>query len=159
MMCNPEIFEIASGHLRIAECAEEKSIELDEFYFAYKTNLAFSIELFLKSLDATSTERLILEVGDARITRMFAESHLRDHDLKKLFNRLDRITKADLQAAFKSHECNVFCQELDDVLNSISGAFIENRYAYESGGITQSDPEILLWTARFFYRALKDGEI
>ncbi|MCW8193719.1 hypothetical protein F6455_02835 [Proteobacteria bacterium 005FR1] len=159
MECNPEIFKIASGHLKIAECAEKQSIEIDEFYHAYKANLAFSIELFLKSLDATSTERLILKVGDARITRLFAESNLREHDLKKLFDGLENGIKSQLQTKFRDHECNISGQEMDDVLSSISGAFIKDRYAYESGGVTESDPEILLWTSRFFYRELNSGKI
>jgi hypothetical protein len=157
--CNPEVFKIALGHLKIAEYAEEKSIETDEFYFAYKANLSFSIELFLKCLDATSTERFVLKVGDARIMRLFAESNLRDHDLKKLFDKLEDSIKTQLQTMFRDHECNVSGQGLDDVLSSISRAFVEDRYAYENGGITQSDPEILLWTSRFFYRVLKNRKI
>ncbi|WP_297190472.1 hypothetical protein [uncultured Porticoccus sp.] len=141
--------------MNIAEIAESKAVERDTFYHAYKANLAFSIELFLKCIEATSTERTILRVGDAQITRLFSGSNIRGHELDKIFGKLEQDRRKILSEKFESHPCNVTCSTLENILAELSDAFVKDRYAFEIGGITSSDPDTLLWTARFFKDALK----
>ncbi|WP_104040603.1 hypothetical protein [Vibrio hyugaensis] len=77
MKINKEVLNTALGYLLVAELAEEKAVEVNDFRFAYNSNLAFSIELFIKSIVASSEERLVFAVGGAQITRQFAKSNIR----------------------------------------------------------------------------------
>lgn len=152
--CNLEIYQSALEFLNIAESAESHAIEISGFCFAYKANLAFSIELFLKCIEAISTEKIVLEVGDAKITRLFSESSIRGHNLNEIFDKLAQDKKHILNKNFENHRCNIAHNTLEDTLTGISDAFTKNRYAFESGKFTSSDSDILLWTARFFKEVL-----
>ncbi|HDY7479520.1 TPA: hypothetical protein ACGUPP_004373 [Vibrio vulnificus] len=155
MKINKEVLNTALGYLLVAELAEEKAVEVNGFRFAYNSNLAFSIELFIKSIVASSEERLVFSVGEAQITRQFAKSNIKGHKLGALFDKLPEDCKTKLGLLFEKHVCNVSCMPLSSVLNDIENAFVDNRYIFEKGGLTSAnESELLLWTARFFKEVL-----
>ncbi|OCQ02079.1 hypothetical protein AKH15_07085 [Vibrio parahaemolyticus] len=134
----------ALGYLLIAELAEEKAVEVNNFRFAYNSNLAFSIELFIKSIVATSEERRVFAVGGAQITRQLAKSNIKEHKLGALFDKLPEDCKTKLGLLFEKHVCNVSCMPLSSVLNDIENAFVDNRYIFEKGGLTSANESELL---------------
>lgn len=158
MNVNKEIFKSAQSFLKMAEIAKKSAIEVCDFRIAFNSNLAFSIELFIKSMDATSEEKVIFEIGTAKITRPFAQSNIKGHKLSSLFEKLPIATQKELDSLFEGHSFNVACQPLKLVLIDIEDSFVLNRYSYEQGGyVSANESHLLLWTARFFQEALTNS--
>ncbi|MHA2937358.1 hypothetical protein ACXJY6_03570 [Vibrio sp. RC27] len=155
MEVNKHIYLSARQFLQLCQVAEIHSVEIYDYKYAYNANLAFSIELFLKSIDAISEDRLVLEVGDAQIFKSFTKSNLKGHRLSQLFSKLGDTTQSLLDRAFESSKWNLGIQSLLEVLELLDNAFIDNRYSYENAAIhLGNDPELLLATAQFFNEVL-----
>ncbi|NGN97924.1 hypothetical protein G5S52_09730 [Grimontia sp. S25] len=155
MKANREVYRTALGYLKLAELAEEMAVEVNSFRFAYNSNLAFSIELFIKSIMSLSEDRIVFEIGSAQITKKFASSSLRGHGLGSLFKQLPKDRQYELSTLFFNHQCNVACESLELILSGIESSFVDNRYVYEKGGmVSANESDLLLWTARFFREVL-----
>jgi hypothetical protein len=156
MNSNPEIYNVASSFLNIAELAKDKAIEIDSFLAAFNTNLAFSIELYIKSLNAQSIKKLDLEVGDAKLYSISAQSDIKGHLLNKLFKCLPGKIQNELESRFEKHQYNVSCLPLIEVLENINDRFVTARYAYEQKNtVSINDSDVLLFLSRFFRDELK----
>ena len=84
--CNNETYKRACEFFTIAELAQRIAIETYDFTAAFNANLAFSIELFLKSLSATPIEKVTLQVGSATLKTRFAKSAIKGHYLDEIFS-------------------------------------------------------------------------
>ncbi|PKG73115.1 hypothetical protein CXF86_19330 [Shewanella sp. GutCb] len=156
MKSNSEIYNVASSFLNIAELAKDKAIEIDVFLAAFNANLAFSIELYIKSLDAKSFEKLDLEVGSAKFYSSYAQSNIKGHLLNKCFNTLPGKIQNELSKRFKNHQYNVTCSPLIKVLENVNDHFVTARYAFERDNhLSDNDSDVLLFLARFFRDELR----
>ncbi|ABS09373.1 hypothetical protein [Shewanella baltica] len=152
---NEHVYRSAREFLALCERAEKQAVEITDFHYAYNANLAFSIELFLKSMNAKSQSKVILEVGSSSLSNDFTNCLIKGHNLSQLFEKLNFKIQEELSVSFTGHRCNVSCRALKNVLVELDLAFIENRYSFEKAGLyVGHNPELLLWTARFFEEIL-----
>ncbi|MGR5359143.1 hypothetical protein [Vibrio chagasii] len=152
---NEHVYRSAKEFLAICELAEKQAIEITSFHYAYNANLAFSIELFLKSMNSQTKSKVIIEVGSAALSKDFTKCLVREHRLSMLFDSLDSNVQQKLSESFALHRCNISCGVLQDVLIELDSAFTQNRYSFEKAGLNAgNNPELLLWTARFFEESL-----
>ncbi|EOV6250543.1 TPA: hypothetical protein ACMDUP_004537, partial [Vibrio parahaemolyticus] len=153
---NNHVYRSATEFLSLCELAEKQSVEISSFHYAYNANLAFSIELYLKSINASSRTKLTCEVGDAKLYKDFSEVYIKKHELYVVFTKLQTQVQYQLCKAFSKHQCNISCRSLKEVLKVLDNVFVDSRYSFENGGnFLGNDPELLLWTARFFKEILK----
>ena len=152
---NKHVYRSATEFLSLCELAEKQSVEISSFHYAYNANLAFSIELYLKSLIASSRVVLTCEVGNAKLYSDFSEVGIKKHELYVVFTKLQTQVQYQLCQEFSKHQCNISCRSLTEVLRLLDRAFVDSRYSFENGGnFLGNDPELLLWTARFFKRTV-----
>lgn len=156
MVVNEDIYRVACSFHSIAVLAEQHAIEIYSFEDAYDANLAFSIELFLKSLSAASEERVILEVGKAQIKKSFAKSAIKGHCLSIIFSKLSEDIRIKLSDDFNNSRCNVTGLPLDETLELVSSVFVDRRYSFENRSGGPMDSEILLFLSRFFKENLNE---
>lgn len=74
---NEHVYRSAKEFLAICELAEKQAIEITSFHYAYNANLAFSIELFLKSMNSQTKSKVIMEVGSAALSKDFTKCLVR----------------------------------------------------------------------------------
>ncbi|HFG1859814.1 hypothetical protein VCS12_14920 [Vibrio cholerae] len=152
---NEYVYRSAKEFLAICELAEKQAVEITLFHYAYNANLAFSIELFLKSMNSQTKSKVIMEVGSATLSKDFTKCLVRDHKLSTLFDSLDSNVQRKLNESFAFHRCNISFGVLQDVLIELDSSFTQNRYSFEKAGLNAgNNPELLLWTARFFEEIL-----
>lgn len=133
MKYNKEIYDLACQFYLIANYVNKQKIESDNFHCAYNMNVAFSIELFLKSIEASSSSETIWKFGATEVMATHAESQRKGHDLQKLFQSLSSETKDELSKCFAKHEAKVENTNLHDLLGILNDSFISSRYSYEKG--------------------------
>lgn len=154
--CNNEIYKRACEFFTIAELAQRIAIETYDFTAAFNANLAFSIELFLKSLSATPIEKVTLQVGSATLKTRFAKSAIKGHYLDEIFSKLPNEITTVLSDKFVNHNYNVSGKELDVVLGDLSDRFITSRYAFEVyNGSSSIESETLFYLSKFFKETLQ----
>ncbi len=153
---NEHLYLSAKQFLDLCLIAKSQSVETDIYQYAYNANLAFSIELFLKSISAKSEEKVVIQIGNAEISKIFTKSTFHGHKLTQLFSQLDAQSAEYLCETYKFHKQKLWFYTLTEVLELLDNAFIDSRYSYEKAAIySGNDPELLLSTALFLCDVLQ----
>ncbi len=126
-----EIKSVADSFQLIADLALERCPGYEGIIASYISNVAFSVELYIKCMDATEVEKVVCEIGTAQLTKVFAASALRGHSLGKLFEGLSLSVKNLLESEFRDSKWNLNLHSLSDELNELSDLFIKYRYVFE----------------------------
>lgn len=122
-----EIYLHACRYYRAAHYIPE-----DDRRAPYYTNLAFSIELFIKSLDVTIENTFDSEFPYALIERkQILNTRVGGHSTQKMFNKLPNDLKDKMNQVCSAD----FGFALDEGLLHIDSVFVEWRYAYEKEAI------------------------
>ena len=138
----------------LAKSAEEHLIVLDEVVSSYATSMAFSIEMFLKSLNATTEYVEALEIGSVKVFRPVSKGPT-GHDFEILWKKVNQSKKEILRSQYEDFRWkNMHANSLDENIKDLSNSFTESRYYYEKG-IQDTDQAIELgYFAKFFYENL-----
>jgi hypothetical protein len=123
---SPEIYLIAlefyDSALILCEADTKKSISSAVLF-------ALSIELFFKSLHACKyyTSKYEYEPDIVEYDKLFVESKLRGHILKKLFDNLPSEIQMDILNKYRK----IFHKDITEQLETLEGHFVNGRYFYE----------------------------
>jgi len=121
------IFNHARGYLRLAKFfQDEYPGNPNDCAIAVITNYALSVELMLKSLDATVT--LSTVSPDGLLSSAEIRSSLTGHLLHdELFKNLRKETQTSLEKKFRDESGG----ELSELLKECQKYFVDTRYYYE----------------------------
>lgn len=164
MIGNKEILGVAVSFHKVADAALEKHIEYGEILPAYIANAAFAAELYLKSLAAAeSSERVIFEVGSAKIREKFVNKSIYGHLLSTIFNQLPARIKHELENGYCESRWNLNLTSLSEELESWSlnkneskkSVFELSRYSYEGNFISVDYAERLRCLLLFLSESIK----
>ncbi|WP_157772311.1 hypothetical protein [Zobellella denitrificans] len=101
-------------------------------YAAYVVNLAFSIELFIKSLDVTIKLEFHGDNPFAEFQEVKINTRIKGHSLLEIFNKLP----SDLHQLLIELYENTNNTSLMNDLESIQNAFVDYRYLFEKESVS-----------------------
>ncbi len=159
---NKEVLDVAIAFHRVADAAIEKHIEYGEILPAYIANASFAAELYLKCLAAETTEKVLFEIGFAKIRQKTSKS-VRGHSLIKIFNELPDAVKNELETKYAESKWNLYLTSITEELESWSqqikgkekSTFELSRYSYEESLISADDAERLRSLLLFFSESIQ----
>ncbi len=156
---NGHVLKTALEFFLLAKSAEEQLIEIDKISSAYSASMAFSVELFLKSINAETKYIPVLEVGSAIMYAPLSEAIKGGHSYIPLWKKLTDDQRIYLNSSYKKSKYWYSASStLEDELNALDGMFVECRYSYEKSFIDISLCERISFLAHFFSEHLETEE-
>ncbi len=100
---------------------------------------AFSIELYLKSLDAATLYNIdeveISEENVPTFRTLYSKSNLHGHKLIELFKKLPLNTQTKLRSAYDESPPASNYTSLDEALDAANSNFVDSRYSFEGNSV------------------------
>ena len=127
---------------------DNRSDVIDWFYPFY-ANLAFSIELYLKSY---IVEDDLIPIYMS-VNQIFLKP-IKKHKLEKIYQKIDDVVKKELNEKFSNSNLSEKFINLYNALSQFSNVFIEARYPFEKIGLKNGCVSDIFLIAQFMKGAI-----
>lgn len=155
---NRYILHNANIYYESAQIIANNNTEIGRYSPVIITTLCFSIEMYLKSLNAV----LVLDFGNQntnefKIIEEYSTVPKHDHDLIDLYDILKNDIKTILQFEYAKTRLSSEYKTIDDIIRKYSKQYVTCRYIFERNGSNKTiDLTNLQCLSDFFFATLNN---